>query len=395
MHADSNLKSLFGKNNSSTTKRDDSGNSEFIPAISPSARIAVVGVGGGGCNAVNRMVEAGIQDVDFIAVNTDAQALYYSKASHKVTAGKGVTKGLGAGANPQVGKEAAEESSEELRRILDGYDMIFVTCGLGGGTGTGGAPILADIARELDALTVAVVTKPFSFEGAIRKNRAEEGMKELAERVDTTIVIPNDNLLAQIDKKTPLTQAFTIVDDVLRQGIQGISDLITVHGLINLDFADVKAVMKNAGSALMGIGFASGENRAKEAAEAAINSPLLGASIQGAKGVLINITGGNDLSMFEVDEAAKVVSSAADPEANVIFGAVVNEAYSGELKITVIATGFEKQEDRAKSEQKGLKNAWGGGVKRLGGTTGGGRPSTPSAEDDLEVPAFLRKTLNK
>ncbi len=384
--SDSHLKSLFGRNTVSQSKES----AEFAPPMSPSASIKVIGIGGGGGNAVNRMIKTQIDGVEFITLNTDAQALYYSEASKKINIGKGTTKGLGAGANPEIGKRSAEESSEEIRAALEGADMVFITCGLGGGTGTGGAPIIAEIARELGALTVGVVTRPFSFEGANRRNQSLDGLEELKEKVDTLITIPNDRLLSLIDKKMPLTEAFSVVDDVLRQGIQGIAELITVHGLINVDFADVQTIMKDAGSALMGIGFATGENRAAEAAKAAINSPLLEMSIDGAKGILINITGGNDLSMFEVDEAARVVTEAADPEANIIFGAVVNDDYTGEMKITVIATGFDEDAQQSSEEMNG---AWGGKVQRLNGSSGSS--STPKQEEDLEVPAFLRKSLKK
>ncbi|MBU1152222.1 cell division protein FtsZ, partial [Patescibacteria group bacterium] len=290
---------------------------EVTPEITPVANIKVIGVGGGGGNAVNRMVKAGLKGIEFISVNTDAQALYHSEAPCKINIGKATTRGLGAGSNPDVGKQAAEESIEEIKEALEGADMVFITCGLGGGTGTGGAPVIANAAKEMGILTVAVVTKPFSFEGHRRKTQGDEGLENLKNKVDTLITIPNDRILSIIDKKTPLNDAFTVVDDVLRQGVQGIADLITVHGMINVDFADVKTVMENAGSALMGIGYGTGESRAAEAAKAAIESPLLELSIDGAKGVLFNITGGNDLSMFEVDEAAKVITEAADPDANI------------------------------------------------------------------------------
>ena len=333
--SDDALKNLFsGANN---RKR----NMEITPDITPVASIKVVGVGGGGGNAVNRMIKSNVKGMDFIAVNTDAQALYHSEAPTKVNVGKATTRGLGAGSHPEVGKQAAEESSEEIKQVLDGADMVFITCGLGGGTGTGVAPVIAEIAKDLGILTVGVVTKPFSFEGHRRKTQADEGLENLKNKVDTMIVIPNDKILSLIDKKTPLTEAFTVVDDVLRQGVQGISDLITVHGMINVDFADVKAIMENAGSALMGIGYGTGENRAAEAARAAIDSPLLEMDIAGAKGILFNITGGNDLSMFEVDEAARIITEAADPEANIIFGSVINDSYTGEIKVTVVATGFD------------------------------------------------------
>ncbi|MDP4008754.1 MAG: cell division protein FtsZ [Candidatus Peregrinibacteria bacterium] len=372
---DDALKNLFAN-----TKRK---NLEVTPDLSPVANIKVIGVGGGGGNAVNRMVKANVNGIEFITINTDAQALYHSEAPSKINIGKGTTRGLGAGSLPDIGKRAAEESSEEIKNALDGADMVFITCGLGGGTGTGGAPIVAEIARELGILTVGVVTKPFSFEGARRLKQAEEGLATLKDKVDTLIVIPNDRILSLVDKKTPLQDAFTVVDDVLRQGVQGIADLITVHGMINVDFADVRSVMANAGSALMGIGYGSGENRAAEAARAAIDSPLLELDIVGAKGVLFNITGGNDLSMFEVDEAAKVITSAADPDANIIFGAVINENYTGEIKVTVVATGFDESTHRS--------DDFFSGVSAASSSMGGHMNNT--SENELDVPAFLRKKM--
>lgn len=306
--------------------------------ISPVANIKVVGVGGAGNNAVNRMISSGIEGIEFIAVNTDAQALFTSKAATKINIGRATTRGLGAGANPDIGKKAAEESSEELKNALAGADMVFVTCGLGGGTGTGAAPVVAELAKSLGALVVGVVTKPFAFEGARRTTQAYEGFNHLREKVDTLITIPNDKILTIIDKKTPLTEAFSVADEILSQGVQGVSDLITHPGLINVDFADVCSVMQDAGSALMGIGYGSGENRAIDAARQAIESPLLELSINGAKGLLLNITGGNDLSMFEVDEASRMITESCDPNANIIFGTSIDDAYTGEIKITVIAT---------------------------------------------------------
>lgn len=307
------------------------------------AKIFVVGVGGGGNNALESMIKSRI-DVQFIAVNTDAQALASSQADHKIHIGVQTTKGLGAGANPDIGKKAAEEDIASLKEVLTGADMVFITCGLGGGTGTGAAPVIAQLAKEMGALTIGVVTKPFSFEGQRRSLVAEAGFGELKACVDSLITIPNDRILALIDRKTPLTDAFEIVDDVLRQAVQSISDLINVHGMINVDFADVRSVMKNSGSALMGIGYGTGENRALEAAKAAIESPLLDLSIAGAKGILINITGGTDLSMFEVDEAAKVVTESAAEDSNIIFGTVIDDKSAGEIKVTVIATGFDATE---------------------------------------------------
>lgn len=305
------------------------------------AQIKVIGVGGGGSNAVNRMIQAGVKGVDFIAVNTDAQALLHSEAPTRIRIGDKLTKGLGSGGNPDVGRRAADETSEELFEVLKGADMVFITAGMGGGTGTGASPVIAQIAREIGALTVGVVTKPFTFEGARRRNAADEGIAGLKEQVDTLITIPNDRLLQVADKKTTLNEAFRIADDVLRQGIQGISDLITEPGLINLDFADVKSIMQVAGSALMAIGRGTGDTRCIDAARQAIESPLLEISIEGAKGVLFNITGGTDLGMMEVHEAASVIQQAADPDANIIFGAVIDPEMGNDVQITLIATGFD------------------------------------------------------
>ncbi|MBU5251683.1 cell division protein FtsZ [Lysinibacillus capsici] len=316
---------------------------EFDTSVDELAVIKVIGVGGGGNNAVNRMIEHGVQGVDFIAVNTDAQALNLSKAEVRLQIGAKLTRGLGAGANPEVGKKAAEESREQLEEVLRGADMVFVTAGMGGGTGTGAAPVIAQIARELGALTVGVVTRPFTFEGRKRQTQAIGGIGGMKEAVDTLIVIPNDKLLQIVDKSTPMLEAFREADNVLRQGVQGISDLIATPGLINLDFADVKTIMSNKGSALMGIGIATGENRASEAAKKAISSPLLESSIDGAKGVLMNITGGSNLSLFEVQEAADIVASASDEEVNMIFGSVINENLKDEIIVTVIATGFTEE----------------------------------------------------
>src|SRR3954453_21029330 len=304
------------------------------------AVIKVVGVGGGGTNAVNRMVDAGLSGVEFIAVNTDAQALMMCDADLKIHIGSKATRGLGAGADPNVGQAAAQESRDELKEALKGADMIFVTAGEGGGTGTGAAPIVAELGRELDALTVGVVTRPFAFEGRKRSDQAERGIENLRDRVDTLIVIENDRLLQVVEKRTSIVEAFRMADDILRQGVQGITDLITIPGLVNLDFADVRTIMRDAGSALMGIGRASGENRAAEAARAAVSSPLLEASIEGATGILLNVTGGSEIGLFEVNEAAEVVTSAADQNANVIFGAVIDESLDDEVRVTVIATGF-------------------------------------------------------
>lgn len=337
------------------------------------ARLKVVGVGGGGSNAVNRMMESAVQGVEFIAINTDAQALLLSNAPTKLRIGEKLTKGLGAGSNPDIGQKAAEESREDIKKALEGADMVFITAGMGGGTGTGAAPVVAQVAKEMGALTVGVVTKPFSFEGRRRMIQAERGTENLKSQVDTLIVIPNDRLLQVVEKRTSMVEAFHIADDVLRQGVQGISDLITVPGLINLDFADVRTIMHDAGSALMGIGRASGEGRAAEAAKMAISSPLLESSIDGAKGVLLNITGGPDLGLFEVNEAAEIITSAADSEANVIFGAVIDEGLKDEVRVTVIATGFDTSQPRppiSKAEEVEIK---------------------PFASDELDIPAFLRR----
>ncbi|GAC1603450.1 MAG: hypothetical protein NVS3B29_08040 [Candidatus Saccharimonadales bacterium] len=314
---------------------------EIMPDVDTSARIKVIGVGGGGNSAVNRMIDSKLQGVEFVVINTDAQALLHAKAPSKIHIGRETTRGLGAGADPEVGRRAAEESEKEIYEAVKGADMIFITLGEGGGTGTGSAPLIAAAAKEAGALVVAIVTKPFTFEGERRRRSADAGIVELKDSVDTLITIPNDRLLQMIDRKTSLVDAFGIVDEVLQQGVQGISSLITVHGLINLDFADVKAIMSNAGSALMGIGRASGDNRAVEAARQAIDSPLLETSIEGARGVLFNITGGRNMTMHEIDEAAKTVTDAVDPDANIIFGAVLDDALDDDIQITVVATGFD------------------------------------------------------
>ncbi len=328
------------------------------PNIENVANIKVVGIGGGGNAALNRMIEANIKGVEFIAVNTDAQALHYSGAPTKLHIGQTVTRGLGAGMNPALGQQAAEESREEIYEVLKGADMVFTAGGFGGGTCTGALPVVSEIAREVGALTVAVVTKPFSFEGQQRMTLAEEALIELQSRADASVIIPNDRLLQIIDKKTSLLDAFRVVDDVLRQGVQGISDLITHHGMVNVDFADIKAIMQNAGSALMGIGRASGENRAVEAARAAIDSPMLDVTIDGAKGIVFNITSGTDLRMYEVEAAARTITEHADPHAKVIFGAVIDpeQVEGGEIKITVVATGFDKPQIMSRSSQSGVSS---------------------------------------
>jgi cell division protein FtsZ len=320
---------------------------EILPEVDTSARIRVIGVGGGGNQAVNRMIQAKLQGIEFVAMNTDAQALLHSHAPSKIHIGRETTRGLGAGADPDVGRRAAEESEKEIFEAVKGADMVFLTLGEGGGTGTGSAPVIAQAAKEAGALVVAIVTKPFTFEGDRRRRAADAGIEELKESVDTLITIPNDRLLQMIDRKTSLMEAFSIVDGVLQQGVEGISSLITVHGMINLDFADVKAIMSHAGSALMGIGRASGDNRAIEAARQAIDSPLLEVSVEGAKGVLFNITGGRNMTMHEIDEAAKTITDAVDPEANIIFGAVLDENMDDDIKITVVATGFDEAKKAA------------------------------------------------
>lgn len=376
------------------------------------ANIKVVGVGGSGGSAITRMINSKLRGIEFVAINTDAQALSFCEAPIKIQIGKETTRGLGAGADPEIGRKAIEENKEEVYETLKGADMVFVTCGMGGGTGTGAAPFVADIAKELGALTVGVVTKPFSFEGLRRKKIAELGISEMKEKVDTLITIPNDRLLQVIDKKTSLFDAFGIVDDVLRQGVQGIADLIIYHGLINVDFADVKAIMSDAGSALMGIGHGTGDNRAIEAARAAIDSPLLELSIDGAKGILFNITGGPDLGMYEIDEAAKAITEAADADANIIFGAIIDEAMQGEVKITVIATGFESEQNKTQKKiftpsERPLSEIPQSQMLRRDRTSVFDEPEITKSEpvkspdleeenndeDELEVPAFIRRKL--
>ena len=345
------------------------------------AVLKVAGVGGGGTNAVNRMVDAGLAGVEFIAVNTDAQALLMADADVKIQIGAHVTRGLGAGADPEIGFAAAQESRDELKEALKGADMVFITAGEGGGTGTGGAPIVAELGQEIGALTVGVVTRPFAFEGRKRADQAERGIDQLRDRVDTLIVIENDRLLQVVERQTSVVDAFRMADDILRQGVQGITDLITEPGLVNLDFADVRTIMRDAGSALMGIGSASGENRAAEAARMAVSSPLLEASIEGATGILLNVTGGSDIGLFEVNEAAEVVTSAADQNANVIFGAVIDDSVGEQVQVTVIATGFGGQGRRRRRREAAALE-----------------PPVPAAASEgfdvsqevLDVPSFLR-----
>ena len=371
---------------------DDNSN---LTMMDGTATIKVIGVGGAGNNAVNRMLDQGIKSVDFIAVNTDRQALQKSKASTKIQIGEKITRGLGAGANPDVGAQSAEESKTELSEVLRGADMVFVTCGMGGGTGTGAAPIVAGLAKEMGILTIGVVTKPFTFEGKKRLAQAERGIESLKSKVDTLIVIPNDKLLQIIDRKTSMAEAFLMADDVLRQGVQGISDLITVTGTVNLDFADVKTIMLNTGMAHMGTGRASGENKAEDAAKEAIQSPLLETSIEGARGVIINITGGEDLGLQEVNTAAELIQRSVDPEANIIFGTVIDPEMQDEIKITVIATGFDQPDDTKSPllDSLGVGNASKPWEKKVS--------SIPSSQDlgtsqnDLDIPPFLRKNRNK
>ena len=356
------------------------------------ATIKVIGVGGAGNNAVNRMIESGIKGVEFIAINTDRQALQLSKAGTKIQIGEKITRGLGAGANPDIGAQAAEESKAEIAEILRGADMVLVTAGMGGGTGTGAAPIVAATAKELGILTISVVTKPFTFEGKKRLTQAERGIETLKGKVDTLVVIPNDKLLKIIDRRTSIVEAFKMADDVLRQGVQGISDLIAIPGLVNLDFADVKTIMLNTGMAHMGIGRASGENRAEDAAKQAIQSPLLETSIEGARGVIINITGGNDLGLQEANTAAELVQRSVDPEANIIFGVVTDESLGDEIVITVIATGFEKEQDNISSigVENLVNNTWNKKINSI--------PTAKDSKDlqnDLDIPSFLRKKGNK
>ena len=366
---------------------------EFDTSMDQLATIKVIGVGGGGNNAVNRMIDHGVEGVEFIAVNTDAQALNLSKAETKLQIGEKLTRGLGAGANPEIGKKAAEESREQVEEVLKGADMVFVTAGKGGGTGTGAAPVIAEIAKDVGALTVGVVTRPFSFEGIRRQRQAKAGIDALKAAVDTLIVIPNDRLLEIVDKNTPMLEAFREADNVLRQGVQGISDLIAKPGLINVDFADVKTIMSDKGSALMGIGVAAGENRAIEAAKKAISSPLLETSIDGAKGVLMNISGGPSLSLFEVQEAADLVTSAADDDVNVIFGNVINENLDEEVIVTVIATGFdevheEKTKRRASPMNKSTETNDQVNKQRRNEETTSNDPF--ESEETLDIPTFLR-----
>ncbi|MBX2997246.1 MAG: cell division protein FtsZ [Caldilineaceae bacterium] len=370
------------------------GQSQFVDNF---AQIKVIGIGGAGQNAVNRMIEAGIQGVEFISVNTDSQALMLSNAPQRLRIGDKLTKGLGSGGNPEVGLRAAEESREEIEQMVEGADMVFVTAGMGGGTGSGAAPVVATVAKELGALTIGVVTRPFTFEGSQRRRTSEGALARLRESVDTLITIPNDRLLQILDKKTGIKQAFAAADDILRQGIQGISELITIPGLINLDFADVRSIMLDGGAALMSIGRAKGENRATDAANQAIQSALLDVSIEGAQGILFNVKGGNDLSLFEVNEAAELIRANAHPEANIIFGAVIDEEMKDEIHITVIATGFDKTRTQDSANQ--YKRRATAAINTATTATPEPQPKPPIDfpvrsfnRDDLDIPAFLRRS---
>ena len=372
----------------------DNNNTDESIMMDGTATIKVIGIGGAGNNAVNRMVDSGIKGVEFITVNTDRQALLLSKAASKIQIGEKITRGLGAGANPDIGAQAAEESKSEIAEALRGADMVFVTAGMGGGTGTGAAPIVAATAKEMGILTIGVVTKPFTFEGKKRLSQAERGVESLKGKVDTLVVIPNDKLLQIIDRKTSIIEAFKMADDVLRQGVQGISDLIAIPGLVNLDFADVKTIMLNTGMAHMGIGRASGENRAEDAAKQAIQSPLLETSIEGARGVIINITGGTNLGLHEVNTAAELVQRSVDPEANIIFGAVIDESLDEDIVITVIATGFEKDPGPGSSIPVGeiVDKAWDKKINSIPNPA-----DNSNSADNLDIPSFLRnkRGLNK
>ncbi|WP_130807235.1 cell division protein FtsZ [Senegalia massiliensis] len=365
---------------------------EFDVDMEQFAQIKVVGVGGGGNNAVNRMIDEGVKGVNFIAVNTDRQALHSSQADIKIQIGEKLTRGLGAGANPEIGKKAAEESRNEIQEALEGADMVFITAGMGGGTGTGAAPVVAEVAKEMEILTVGVVTKPFMFEGGRRSAHAAKGIEELQTKVDTLVTIPNDRLLQIVEKKTSIMDAFKIADDVLRQGIQGISDLIAVPGLVNLDFADVTTIMLDQGLAHMGIGRANGENRATEAAKQAIHSPLLETSIEGANGVLLNITGGSNLGLFEVNEAADLIKQNVDPDANIIFGAVVDETLKDDIQITVIATGFNNN-PKENSSQNPFKNTSDKNDKHTQINKDNNEKN--DLKDELDIPTFLRRRTNR
>nr|WP_272507321.1 cell division protein FtsZ [Clostridium aestuarii] len=364
---------------------------DFDVDVQQFAKIKVIGCGGGGNNAVNRMIAEGLKNVEFIGINTDKQALAVSKASQKIQIGDKLTKGLGAGANPDIGRKAAEESKDEIEQAIKGADMVFITAGMGGGTGTGAAPVVAEVAKAMGILTVGVVTKPFPFEGRKRMLHAEMGIKSLKETVDTLVTIPNERLLSMVDKKTSLVEAFKYADDVLKQGVQGISDLITIPGLVNLDFADVRTIMLDRGLAHMGVGQGTGDNRAQDAAKQAISSPLLETSIVGATGVLLNVTGGPDLGLLEINEAAEIVQEAADPDANIIFGAVIDENLKDELRITVIATGFEEKIKEEKTPPPLKQKEQISNKENNMSSFNEAAASREYEQVDLEVPAFLRR----
>ena len=370
--------------NTTGIPREETSKNKILP--SNVAKIKVMGVGGGGCNAVNRMIDAGVGGIEFWAINTDAQALAQASAPQKLQIGHKITRGLGAGGNPAIGQKAAEESRDEIAHALENTDLVFITAGMGGGTGTGAAPIAAEVAKEMGCLTVGVVTRPFTFEGRRRTSQSEEGINSLRSRVDTLIVIPNNQLLTVISPETPIQEAFRVADDVLRQGVQGISDIIIIPGLINVDFADVRAVMADAGSALMGIGIGSGKSRAREAATAAVSSPLLEASIEGAQGVVINITGGSDLTLHEVNAAAESIYDVVDQEANIIFGAVIDEAMQGEIRITVIATGFDGKQEQSPTFEKAS-----GSIDFPLPSVSRKTSSAPSSNNRLDIPDFLQR----
>ena len=374
----------LGKDNKKKPREDNRSNS-IVP--SNVARIKVIGVGGAGCNAVNRMIASGLMGVEFWAINTDAQALEASVAPKRLQLGQKLTRGLGAGGNPAIGQKAAEESRDEIAQALEDTDLVFITAGMGGGTGTGAAPIVAEVAKEMGCLTVAIVTRPFTFEGRRRNTQAEEGVAALQTRVDTLIVIPNNNLLSVISEQTPVQEAFKTADDILRQGVQGISDIITIPGLVNVDFADVRAVMADAGSALMGIGVGSGKSRAQEAATAAISSPLLESSIEGARGVVMNITGGSDLTLHEVNSAAESIYEEVDPNANIIFGAVIDDSMQGELRITVIATGFTGEVPAPQPEIRKVNPT----PRSTPPNATKPAPSQETGKGALDIPEFLQR----
>ena len=392
----SDVKSSPSSNNGSAMSAEGPMSGDIIP--SSVARIKVIGVGGGGCNAVNRMIDSGLAGIEFWTVNTDAQALTYSSTTNTMQLGQKLTRGLGAGGNPSIGQKAAEESRDEIFQAVEGSDLVFITAGMGGGTGTGAAPVVAEAAKEAGALTVGVVTRPFTFEGRRRTSQAESGIAALQASVDTLIIIPNDKLLSVISEQTPVQEAFRVADDILRQGVQGISDIITISGLVNVDFADVRAVMADAGSALMGIGVGSGKSRAREAAIAATSSPLLETSIDGAGGVVFNITGGSDLTLHEVNQAAEIIYEAVDPNANIIFGAVIDDRLQGEIRITVIATGFSGENRSIPSmtstratpmtRSSGSDDSFEPTVSSPAGDEQGGQPVIAP---NLDIPEFLQR----